>query len=307
MQIRANGLALEVDVQGPPQGRPLLLLMGLGMQLTGWPEPFVQLLVERGHRVVRMDNRDVGLSQGFEHTGTPNVAWAAMRYALRLPVHSAYTIPDMAADALGVLDALGIERVHVVGASMGGMIAQHLAATWPQRISALTLMMTTSGARHLPRATARASAALLDRRGLTSNDVDAAVERLERVFDVIGSTLYRPRDVEGRAAMRERLRESVLRAYRPAGVARQLMAVVADGDRSPLLARIVAPTHIVHGAADPLVPVAAARDLHAKIAGSTLEIIDGMGHDLPPALWQRLAQSVAGHDAGPRTSRQTPA
>lgn len=289
MQVRANGLSIEVDVQGPPDGLPTLLVMGLGMQLTAWYEPLVQMLVERGRRVVRFDNRDAGLSQGFDHLGMPSVAWAALRYALRLPVRSPYAIADMARDAVGVLDALGIERAHVVGASLGGMVAQHLGARHGQRVAGLTLMMTTSGARALPQASARARAALLDRRGLKADDIEAIVDRLERVFSVIGSPAYRP---PSREAFRARLRASVQRAYRPAGVARQLLAVAADGDRTPLLAGITAPTHIVHGAADPLVPVAAAHDLHAKIAGATLEIIEGMGHDLPEALWPRLAAAM---------------
>lgn len=289
MQIQANGHAIEVDVQGPADGTPLVLLMGLGMQLTGWPEPFVQLLVERGQRVIRLDNRDAGLSQGFDHLGMPNVPWAALRYALRLPVKAAYRIADMAADTVGVLDALEIDRAHIVGASMGGMVAQHIAAMHPERVSALTLIMTTSGARHLPKPSAKARAAMLDRRGLDPKNTEAVVDRLERVFTVIGSPAYRAQ----REPFRARLRASVQRAYRPAGVARQLIAVAADGDRSPLLTRINAPTHIIHGAADPLVPVASAHDLHSKIRGSTLEVIEGMGHDLPEALWARLAAAIA--------------
>jgi pimeloyl-ACP methyl ester carboxylesterase len=287
-RVAANGLQIEVDVQGDEAGVPTLLIMGLGMQLTAWPEPLVQQLVERGRRVIRMDNRDAGLSDGFDHLGMPSVAWAALRHSLRLRVRSAYSIADMARDAVGVLDALRIEHAHIVGASMGGMVAQHIAASHPQRVSALTLMMTSSGARHLPGPSAKARAAMLDRRGLNPRDVDGIVDRLERVFGIIGSPAYQaPREV-----MRARLRASVERAYRPAGVARQLIAIAADGDRSALLARITAPTLIVHGAIDPLVPVAAARDLHAKIAGSTLEVIDGMGHDLPEGLWGRLAEAM---------------
>ena len=288
MQVQANGHSIEVDVQGPADGAPLVLLMGLGMQLIGWPEPFVQLLVERGQRVIRLDNRDAGLSQGFDHLGMPNVPWAALRYSLRLPVKSAYSIADMARDTVGVLDALGIDRAHIVGASMGGMVAQHIAALHPERVSALTLVMTTSGARRLPKSSAKARAAMLDRRGIDPKNMEAVVDRLERVFTIIGSPAYRPE----REAFRARLRASVQRAYRPAGVARQLIAVAADGDRSPMLARITAPTHIVHGAMDPLVPVASAHDLHSKIKGSTLEVIEGMGHDLPQALWERLAASI---------------
>lgn len=293
MQVRANGLAIEVDVQGPTDGEPLVLIMGLGMQLTGWPEPFVEMLTRRGRRVIRLDNRDAGLSQGFDDRGTPNVAWAALRYAARLPVRSAYGVVDMAADTIGVLDALGIDRAHIVGASMGGMIAQHMAAQHPQRVSALTLMMTTSGARRLPGPSPKARAAMLDRRGLDAKNIEALVDRLERVFAVIGSPAYRPADQKAHEAFRARLRASVQRAYRPAGVARQLIAVASDGDRSPLLARITAPTHIIHGAADPLVRVASAHDLQGKISGSTLEVIEGMGHDLPPALWSRLAASIS--------------
>jgi pimeloyl-ACP methyl ester carboxylesterase len=288
MQVQANGLAIEVDVQGPADGVPLVLLMGLGMQLIGWPEPFVDMLAQRGQRVIRLDNRDAGLSDGFDRLGMPNVPWAALRYALRLPVRSAYRIADMAADTIGVLDALHIDRAHIVGASMGGMIAQHIAASHAERVSALTLMMTTSGARHLPKPSAKARAALLDRRGLDPKNMEAVVDRLERVFTIIGSPAYRAE----RDAFRARLRASVRRAYRPAGVARQLIAVAADGDRSPLLARINAPTHIIHGAMDPLVPVASAHDLHSKIRGSTLEVIEGMGHDLPEALWARLAAAI---------------
>lgn len=288
MQVQANGLRIEVDVQGPEDGVPLLMIMGLGMQLIAWPEPLVQMLVQRGQRVIRIDNRDAGLSQGFDHLGMPRIAWAALRYALRLSVNSAYTIADMARDSLGVLDALGIARAHIVGASMGGMIAQHIAAEHPQRVCALTLIMTTSGARRLPKPSAKARAVLMDRRGLDAKDIEAIVDRLERVFTVIGSPAYRPQ----RDLFRERLRASVQRAYRPAGVARQLMAVAADGDRSSLLARIGAPTHIIHGARDPLVPVAAAHDLLSKIKGSTLEVIDGMGHDLPHQLWPRLAAAM---------------
>lgn len=291
MQVPANGLQIEVEDQGPPDspgGPPILMLMGLGMQLTAWPEPLVAMLTARGRRVIRIDNRDAGLSQGFDHAGVPNLAWATLRYLMHLPVHAPYTIADMAADSAGVLDVLGLPRVHLVGASMGGMIAQHLAARQPQRIARLTLLMTTSGARHLPQPSARVRMALLEGRSIPPGDLEALVDRLERVFTLIGSPAWRPE----REAMRERLRASVRRAYRPAGVARQLAAVVADGDRSPLLARIAAPTHIVHGSADPLVPVAAAHDLHAKLAGSTLEIIEGMGHDLPAALWPRLAEAI---------------
>ena len=290
MQVRANGLAIEVDDQGPRGGEPLLMIMGLGMQLTGWPEGLVQLLVGRGLRVIRIDNRDAGLSQGFEAHGTPNVAWAGLRYLMHLPVHAPYTLADMAGDALGVLDALGVGQAQVCGASMGGMIAQHMAATQPARVTRLTLMMTNSGSRRLQQPDAHVRAALIGQRPAAAHDVETEVERLTRLFALIGSPGFPPDPGE----LRARLRASVRRAWRPDGVARQLVAIAADGDRTPLLSRIQAPTHIVHGADDPLVPVAAAHDLHAKIAGSTLEVIEGLGHDLPAELWPRFAAAIAG-------------
>ena len=290
MQLPANGLVIEVDDQGPPAGPPLLLIMGLGMQLTAWPAGLVALLVARGFRVIRIDNRDAGLSQGFEALGTPSVAAAALRYFLRLPVPTAYTLADMADDALAVLDALGIAQAQVCGASMGGMIAQHVAVQQPERVSRLTLLMTSSGARSLPQPSLKVRAALLERRPAGGLNVDAEVARLMRLFSLIGSPAFRPEAAEFKA----RMTASVERAWRPSGLARQLIAVAADGDRSRLLARITVPTHIVHGAADPLVPVAAAHDLRAKIAGASLEVIEGMGHDLPAALWPRLAAAIAG-------------
>jgi pimeloyl-ACP methyl ester carboxylesterase len=287
MQIVANGIGIEVDDQGPPGGEPLLLIMGLGMQLTGWPDELVQLLVSRGFRVIRMDNRDIGLSQGFDHLGAPNVPLQALRYTMRLPVAAAYGIADMAQDALGVLDALGLPDAHVCGASMGGMIAQHLAAKHPKRVRSLTLMMTTTGARRLPQPGLRVRHALVARPA--SGGVDDVVAHLERVLKVIGSPAY-PAD---RERQRRRLEATVRRAWRPAGAARQIVAVAADADRSPLLPLITAPTRIIHGADDPLVPVAAGHDLALRIPHAVADIVPGMGHDLPVQLLPRFAQGIA--------------
>ena len=287
MKIQSNGIEIEIDDRGAPNGEPLLLIMGLGMQLTGWPDELVDLLVARGFRVIRMDNRDIGLSQGFDHLGVPNVALGAMRHAFRLPVRSPYSLADMAADAMGVLDALGIRRAHVCGASMGGMIAQHLAARHPLRVKSLTLIMTTSGSRRLRQPGVRVRRALISRPASHNPEVVAA--HLEKLLGVIGSPAYRP-DPE---RLRQRLQDNVRRAYRPRGTARQLMAVVADGDRSPLLERIVAPTRVIHGQADPLVPVSAGHDLVAKIPNAVADIVPGMGHDLPLLLLPRFADAIA--------------
>ena len=287
MRVSANGLGIEIDDQGRPDGEPLLLIMGLGMQLIGWPDEMVQLLVSRGFRVVRMDNRDTGLSQGFDHLGVPRMMPVMLRHALHLPVPAPYGITDMAADALGVLDALGIARAHVCGASMGGMIAQHLAARHPGRVKSLTLMMTTSGARRLPQPKLKVRRALLSRPD--GSDPAAVVAHLQRLLTLIGSPAY-PADPE---RLRERLQATVQRAWRPAGTARQIVAVVADGDRSPLLPLIQAPTRVIHGEADPLVRPEAGHDLVARMPGAVPDFIPGMGHDLPLQLLPRFAEGIA--------------
>ena len=288
MQIVANGIGIEVDDQGPASGEPILLIMGLGMQLIAWPQELVQLLISRGFRVLRMDNRDIGLSQGHDHLGKPPVAWATLQYALHLPVPSPYGLADMAKDAVGVLDALGIRRAHICGASMGGMVAQHLGATHAERVKSLTLIMTTSGARNLPQPGFKVGAALLKRRP-SAKQPEALLDHLAELMTLIGS----PAHPHEPADLRARLRVSLERAWRPAGSARQLIAIAADGDRTPLLGRITAPTHIIHGEADPLVPVAAGRDLAARIQGATADFIPGMGHDLPAALLPRMADGIA--------------
>ena len=287
MRVVANDIGIEVDDRGAPGGDPQLLIMGLGMQLTGWPEELVQDLVGQGFRVIRMDNRDAGLSQGFDALGMPNLAVAALRYSLRLPVKSAYSLQDMAADSLAVLDALGIAQAHVCGASMGGMIAQHLAVRHPTRVKSLTLLMTTTGARHLPQPSLRVRGALMSRP--SGKSPDAVVAHLTRVFGIIGSPAYPP----DAARLQQRLHARVARAWHPAGTARQLAAVVADGDRSILVQNLRVPTLVVHGEHDPLVPVAAGRELARLIPGAQSDFIPGMGHDLPAQLLPRIAQGIA--------------
>jgi pimeloyl-ACP methyl ester carboxylesterase len=286
MKVEANGVRIEVDDQGPADGPVVLLIMGLGMQLIAWPQTMVQMLVQQGFRVVRFDNRDIGLSQGFDAAGVPNMALAALRHAMHLPVHSPYSLADMARDALGVLDALDIEQAHVCGASMGGMIAQHLAAMAPERVASLTLMMTTSGSRRLSQPSWRVRRALMSRP--MKPGADAAVDWIIQVLHLIGSPAY-PSDPQ---ALRARALESVQRAWHPSGSARQLLAVVADDDRSALLPHIQAPTLVIHGVDDPLVPVACGKDLAQRIADARADFIPGMGHDLPEELLPRFAQGI---------------
>jgi pimeloyl-ACP methyl ester carboxylesterase len=280
-------IRLEVEDHGSPQGEPLLLVMGLGMQLLGWHEDLVALLVARGFRVIRFDNRDIGLSQSFEQHGVPNLALDSLRHALGLRVKSPYTLADMAADAVGVLDALGIESAHVCGASMGGMIAQRMAALAPKRLRSLTLMMTSSGARRLPGPTLKVRGAMISRP--PSQTVEGIVEHYVSLYALIGSPAY----PSAPAYLRDRFTTSVKRSYRPAGTARQMVAIAADGDRSPVLASIRMPTRIIHGRSDPLVPVAAGHDLKAKIGHAQIDVIDGMGHDLPAPLYPRFVEGIA--------------
>ena len=287
MKVKANGLMLEVDDQGPRDAPVVLLVMGLGMQLTGWPDELVALLLAHGFRVVRFDNRDAGLSEGFDHVGVPSIPLNALRHFLRLPIRSPYALKDMAADAVGVLDALGVARAHIVGASLGGMICQHIAATYPERVASATLIMTTSGSRRLPGPT------MVARRALLSQPADREPETLIShsisVFTAIGSPNYRPAPAD----LRARVVASIRRASRPQGSARQLLAIAADGDRTPLLARIQAPTQVIHGVLDPLVPVANGHDLVRRIPGAQGDFIEGMGHDLPLQLLDRISQGIA--------------
>jgi len=287
MQLSANGISIEVEDHGPPNGEPLLLVMGLGMQLVAWHEDFVAGLVARGFRVIRFDNRDIGLSQRFDHLGVPNLMLDSLRFAVGLGVKSDYSVADMADDAVGVLDALGIRRAHVCGASMGGMIAQHMAARHAQRLKSVTLMMTTSGARRLPGPTLKVRGALISRPADASR-IDSIVDHYVQLYKLIGSPGYPASD----DYLKERLGHSVRRSYRPQGTARQMVAIAADGDRSPWLGQLSLPVQIIHGRDDPLVPVAAGHDLAAKIKGAEIDVIDGMGHDLPKPLWPHFEAGI---------------
>ena len=289
MQVVANGIRIEAEEHGSPTGEPLLLIMGLGMQLVAWHEDFVASLVARGFRVIRFDNRDAGLSQGFDELGVPSLVLDALRFTFGLRVRSPYALADMADDSVGVLGALGIAQAHICGASMGGMIAQQIALRHPGRVKSLTLMMTSSGARKLPGPSMKVRGAMLARPD-DPGSVDSVVAHYVRLYRLIGSPAFPASD----DYLNAQLQRAVRRAYRPRGVARQLVAIAADGDRSNLLDRIAAPTQIVHGNSDPLIPVAAARDLATKIRGAGLDLIDGMGHDLPEPLWPRFVANLAG-------------
>ncbi|OJU15450.1 MULTISPECIES: alpha/beta hydrolase [unclassified Sphingomonas] len=271
----ANGIEIEYDEFGAKDAPAVLMIMGLGAQLVRWPMALVDALVARGYRVIRYDNRDVGLSTKCDSAGTPNFALMAVSHILRRPIRAPYTLTDMAADAAGLLDALGIERAHVVGASMGGMIAQLFAAHWPERTLSLTSIMSTTGNPALPGASLQAMGILLRRpRG---NDLEAIVAHGVKAAKVVGGSF--PEDDR---LMAERYRDEIVRNHHPSGFVRQMAAILADGDRRTRLKTIAAPTVVIHGADDPLVPAEGGRDTAAAIPGARLVEIPGMGHTLPP-------------------------
>jgi pimeloyl-ACP methyl ester carboxylesterase len=291
--IEANGIKLAYDVQGHPQGEPILLIAGLGLQLVSWPDAFCKGLVAQGFRVIRFDNRDSGLSTKLEQFGKPNLHLAVFKTLFHMPLFSGYTLYDMAKDAIGLLDALGIEKAHVVGASMGGMIAQILAARYPHRVQTLTSIMSTSGRPGLPGPTMAANQALFSRPD-NPHDMDNVIDYFVRMFHVIGSPGYPTPE----AVLRQRVALSVRRNICPRGTARQMMAVASSGDRVALLRTIKAPTLVIHGTDDQLVPIAGGRDTARLIPGAMLYEIEGMGHDFPPALDGRLSELIATHCKG---------
>jgi proline iminopeptidase len=290
---QVNGVALEYEVRGAREEPAVLLIMGLGMPAAMWPAEFVATLLGAGYRVVTFDNRDCGASTRLAHLPLPNIPVAMSRALLGLPVTAPYTLTDMALDAAGVLDAAGIGQAHVVGVSMGGMIAQVLAALQPQRVLSLTSIMSSSG-NPAPRTALgkpQALRALLRTPPADPNDVAALVDHLEYVFGVIGSPGFK----QDAPLLRAHLEQVARRGLYAPGTARQLGAIFASGDRRELLRHVTAPTLVIHGAADPLVPVAAGRDTARHIAGARLEIVEGMGHDFPPALMTRIAGRIVEH------------
>lgn len=299
-RARCNGIEIEYETQGDPAAPPLLLIMGLGAQLIRWPAPFCDALERGGHHVIRYDNRDVGLSTKM--SGKAPLVSAVLRSLLGAePAPLPYTLADMAGDAAGLLDALGLRSAHVVGVSMGGMIGQVLCALHPDRVRSFTSIMSSSGDPRLPGP--RWDVRLRMMRTAPQDDPEARVRRLAGMLQRISSPGY-PRSA---AELHAQASREVHRSDHPQGLLRQLGAVIGSPSRLQLLSRIKAPTLIIHGAADPLVPVAAAEDLRRRIPGSVLEIITGMGHDLPPALVPRLTGRILDHvaraEAGPHAAR----
>ena len=288
-QLTANGLQIEVETHGDPAHPAMLLIMGLGMQLTSWPMELVDGLVKAGFYVIRHDNRDAGLSQQFDERGAPNMIMLAIRHAAGMKITAPYSLEDMAADALGVLDALGVRQAHVVGASMGGMIGQILTSLHPDRVLSFTSIMSSSGRIGIRGPTSRANRALFSRPKGTSEQ--ALVDHYVKVFRVIGSPAFpMPED-----ALRARILVSVQRARRPQGTLRQMTAIVANGSRVPYLEKISRPTLVVHGDSDPLVSHEAGDDTAKTIPGARMQVVKGMGHDLPPQVIAMLLEWLPAH------------
>ena len=286
--IKANGITIEYEEIGPPDAPVILLIMGLGMQLIAWPQSFCEGLAARGFRVVRFDNRDAGLSTRMPPVGALASTAMMARAFLGLPVRSPYTLDDMARDTVGLMDALGIGEAHVVGASMGGMIAQIVAIEHPERVKSLTSIMSTSGDRALPGPKGNVRRALLRPR---PRDKAMAVDHTMEMLRLIGGGRYPPSESE----LRARVERSVRRSYRPDGFRRQLIAIQAAPGRARKLRGVRAPTLVLHGADDPLVPLAGGQHTAANIPGSRLHVVPGMGHSLPEPLIPLLVDEIAGH------------
>jgi pimeloyl-ACP methyl ester carboxylesterase len=278
----ANGIDLCFQEMGDPDGEPLVLVMGLATQMLAWDEGFCGLLVERGFRVIRFDNRDIGRSTKIVSAGVPRRLDMMRGRRAGAP----YLLRDMAADTVGLMDHLEIESAHVVGASMGGMIVQTLAIEQAERVRSLVSIMSNTGSRWTGMPSRKAMAVLL---GRPPKGRDAAIERAVKTFTVIGSPGYpfdeeRVRRVSGR---------SYDRGHSAAGVLRQLHAITASGDRTRALREVRVPATVIHGASDPLVRPAGGRATARAIPGARLKLIEGMGHDLPRQLWPVFAEEIA--------------
>ncbi len=287
-QAKANGLTFEYETFGDKANPPLVLIMGVGCQLVMWPESFCNGLAEMGFHVIRYDNRDVGLSSKIDEAGAPDIMAAVTAQLTGQPVTSPYSLDDMADDAAGLMDALGIDAAHVVGASMGGMIAQLVAIRHPQKVKSMVSIMSTTGNPDVPPAKPEAMAALLTPPADTSRE--GMIQQGVDMWKVIGSPKYPGTDEELRAVAAA----SVDRMVCPEGFGRQVLAILAAPARNEALAKVTAPTMVLHGADDPLVPVEGGKDTADAIPGARLEIVDGMGHDFTEALVPVYLDKVGG-------------
>ena len=282
MQIFVNGVRIEVEDTGEKDRVAVLLIPGMAMQLIVWPEAMVHQLHQAGYRVIRFDNRDIGLSQDMAHLPAPNLLWFMLQQKLGFQPQAPYSIQDMANDALGVLDHLHINQAHLVGVSMGGMMGQRICLTAPERALSLTSIMSSSGAKGLPGPTSEMRRVLFTPPAKPGTEV-AHQHALRFVQALAGPGFSHP---EG--SQEQTVRESLKRSNRPMGAYRQMLAAMADRERAGLLARITTPTLVMHGKADPLVPYACGEDTARRIPNAKLHGIEGMGHDMPPGVVDNL-------------------
>lgn len=287
--VQVNGITIEYEEQG--SGEPLLLVMGLGGQLVDWPAAFVERLADAGFRVIRFDNRDIGLSTEID-AAPPTRGQLFKAVALRRPVPAAYLLRDMAADAVGLLDALDVDRAHVVGVSMGGMISQQIAIDFPERVSSLVSIMSTTGNRRVGQPSPKVVRKSL-RRPEPSRE-NAVEQGVELFREICGPTFD---DVE----FRELAVKAFERSYRPDGTARQLAAIIASGDRTSDLQRLDVPTLVIHGLVDPLVRPSGGLATAKAIPGSRLLMFNDMGHDLPRPRQAEMVAAIAANAARART------
>ena len=288
-KVQANGLEFEYEINGPEDGIPLVLVMGYTAQMTNWPPQVHEGLADRGFKVLRFDNRDVGLSEKIESGGLPDPRQVIADLQAGKAPDVPYTLHDMADDAMAVAAAVGMDTLHIVGASMGGMIVQLMAAKYPERVTSMTSIMSTSGDPSLPQATQEAMIALQERADppTRENVVKIGIKNAR----VIGSPAYPRTDEE----LADRIGNAFDRCYYPEGAVRQYAAIVACGSRVPTLKTISVPTLVIHGKEDPLVRVEGGIDTAEHIPGAKLKIVDGMGHDIPPALVPDLLDMIEGH------------
>jgi pimeloyl-ACP methyl ester carboxylesterase len=279
---KVRDVELCYETFGSQDDPAMLLVMGLGTQMLAWREEFCEELVKRGFFVIRYDNRDVGRSTRFSGVKPPGF----LELLRRKPRELAYTLDDMADDGMGLLDALGIERAHVVGASMGGMIAQVMAGRHPDRVLSLTSIMSTTGGRFVGMQSPRVVPYLL---GRPPSDEDQYIERARSLFDVIGSPGFDRDDDD----FTDLARSSFQRGISPSATGRQLAAIVGAGDRTRDLARIKAPTLVIHGSDDRMIALSGGKATAKAIPGAKLMVIEGMGHDLPRGAWDRIADAIA--------------
>ena len=287
-KTKSNGIEIEYDCFGKDDAEAILLISGLGTQMIRWSETFCQMLAEQGYRVIRFDNRDTGLSTHFDTAPMPDFTAIANAVSHGEMPKVPYTLFDMANDAVGLLDKLKINRAHVVGRSMGGMIVQLLACEHSERVLSLVSIMSSTGNPNLPQASPEVMEALTSPAPHPLQDEQGYLAHCVALSQAIAGRGY-PFD---ESAQRYQALVEVKRAYNPTGFLRQIAAIAATGDLRVHLANISVPTLVLHGADDPLVPPEAGKDTAANIQGAELLIIEGMGHDLPPAMFGNVVRAI---------------